>query len=73
MNSQKLPIDDTGHRNQIERVHYYIINLLVIFIFAFVSKIEETCHLAAFMVSPQKINCGWVVYLNRVQEDKDFD
>ena len=56
MQGQKLPIDQTGNRDQVERIHQEVVDLLVVLVEAFLPKVEEGGHLAALMVSPQKIN-----------------
>lgn len=56
MQGQKLPIDQTGNRDQVERIHHEVVDLLVVLVEAFLPKVEKGGHLPALMVAPQKID-----------------
>ena len=64
MQGQKLPIDQTGTRDQVERIHQEVVDLLVVLVEAFLPKVEEGGHLPTFMVAPQKIDGMWVANLS---------
>jgi hypothetical protein len=73
MNCKELSVNDTTKGNKIKAIHQYIIYILIIFIFALISKIEKTCHLATFMVASQKINRIRVIKFHRKQENQHLN
>lgn len=56
MQCQKLPIDQTGDRDQVERIHQEVVDLLVVLVEAFLTKVKKGGHLPTFMVTPQEID-----------------
>ena len=77
VHSKELPVDYAANWNQIKRLHADIVDVLIIFIKAFVTKIKELSHLSAFVVAADKVNRFRKVDLlqkkNLLKLDSDFD
>ena len=56
MKPNKLIINNTSDRKQIKRVHEQIVKFLIIFVKAFLTEVEETGHLSAFVVASKEKN-----------------
>ena len=58
MRCEELLIQDAGQRNQVKRIHQSVVNVLIVFIQAFVSEVEERSHLSAFVIASYKGDCA---------------
>ena len=70
---EELLIQNAGQRNQVKRIHQSVVNVLIVFIQAFVSEVEERSHLSAFVIASYKGDCVWKIYFQRVQQNYHFN
>lgn len=72
MQSKELVIDEAGDGQCIKGLHEEFIRFLVILVDTLSSEVEKLSHLPALVVAPQHVNGGWIIQLERIQEQHDF-
>mmetsp|Transcript_19137 Transcript_19137/g.38634 ORF Transcript_19137/g.38634 Transcript_19137/m.38634 type:complete len:271 (+) Transcript_19137:1903-2715(+) len=73
MDPQKLSVDCGSNRKGVKAVHEGVVDVQVVFVFAFVSEVEERSHLSAFVISPQQPDAGGEVQLQSTKKDDALD